>query len=798
MLKRSLLILLVFYLYGCHSDAGVNVGLHCSYTFQPQPNYSLCKDSSDIVQLTDGKSYGSYWTKKSTVGWSRASTGIEIVIDLKRISSVDTVKVHSVGGGRSEVEFPEFIAVLVSDDGREFGFTGLLTSEHLEKQSASGSRRIPHTFVIDKLNTQGRFVKVIVRPKGHLFFLDEIEIVEEKGISISQKDRRTNLLKFSDPEALLVSIEDYLQLNDNIVEAVDFLKLNRERFSKEFYGSISKRLDEMADLCSIPSTRIYSKQGLVLQTKQIQILRAEIYFKLYKKPIMLIAANPMVRLGAKDMHLANQNAKARIEMEMCQGETESAAVNVINCSQEPLSILASVSPVADSEGKINNNRRAFTVRRSVFTKALGVGMVGDALVLQPEKPFVLHPGDTTQIWLSLFDPSLKAGTYTASVAFLVSGNKEAGSLTEIMPIEIEIQPIVFPGQVALNTCNWAYPTLTGATKGNPGEAIEDLKKHHTNVILIAPQDLPIPRRISPYGDLIGPMDYKRLDLLLDNAKYVRTWLIYCAFKRDAYKKRFGEWLSPEWKRAFSSWLIDLVRHLKAKGISYDSFALYPFDEKLGDEFYDIAGLINRTDPKIRIYCNSPGKGPKDYRRFKNLIDIWCLHEKRIVDHPDWFDEIGKYDSQTWMYTGFTPGKASDPYGYLRLMPWRAFNRKLTGAGFWAYLDFGTKSWDDTMRASGYYGVVYGAKYSSRETHGEGIVPSRRWEAWREGVEDYQYLFELNKAIASMEISHPQKASMARKLLDQQVDNVMRNPNDYDAVYNARRILSKYMLELKSQ
>lgn len=150
-----------------------------------------------------------------------------------------------------------------------------------------------------------------------------------------------------------------------------------------------------------------------------------------------------------------------------------------------------------------------------------------------------------------------------------------------------------------------------------------------------------------------------------------------------------------------------------------------------------------------------------------------------------------------MYTGFTPGKASDPYAYLRLMPWRAFNRKLTGAGFWAYLDFGTKSWDDTMRASGYYGVVYGAKYSSLETYGESIVTTRRWEAWREGVEDYQYLYDLNKTIASIEIKDPQRASKARELLDQQIDNVMRNPSDYDAVYNARRILSKSMLELKS-
>ena len=76
------------------------------------------------------------------------------------------------------------------------------------------------------------------------------------------------------------------------------------------------------------------------------------------------------------------------------------------------------------------------------------------------------------------------------------------------------------------------------------------------------------------------------------------------------------------------------------------------------------------------------------------------------------------------------------------MPWWAFKNGLTGAGFWVYADSGRSSWHDFGKTMGYYGAVYGFAFSPLDTREEHIIPSRRWEVWREGVEDYQYLIDI--------------------------------------------------------
>ena len=115
----------------CHCtlvSAGGNLALRKNYTLWPKPNYHLCTDKSDVIQLTDGRTSGSRWTDKSTVGWQKAEPAVEIVIDLGKKSAIYEVRIHTIGGGFADVEFPEFAAVLLSDNGREFRFARLVSS----------------------------------------------------------------------------------------------------------------------------------------------------------------------------------------------------------------------------------------------------------------------------------------------------------------------------------------------------------------------------------------------------------------------------------------------------------------------------------------------------------------------------------------------------------------------------------------------------------------------------------------------------------------------------------------------
>ena len=154
----------------------------------------------------------------------------------------------------------------------------------------------------------------------------------------------------------------------------------------------------------------------------------------------------------------------------------------------------------------------------------------------------------------------------------------------------------------------------------------------------------------------------------------------------------------------------------------------------------------------------------------------------------------------WTYECLEPMKAQEPYSYYRLLPWRAFQRNQSGAGFWIYyygLGFkpGEVPWDDTLRPLGFSGVVYGTKQDEALVNKESIVPSRRWEAWREGVEDYQYLYELQKAIDKIKNKDSKAAKEAQKILDDQVSRVLSNPENCEIVYDAREILTNTLQKI---
>jgi hypothetical protein len=427
-----------------------------------------------------------------------------------------------------------------------------------------------------------------------------------------------------------------------------------------------------------------------------------------------------------------------------------------------------------------------------------IGSIADALILQGENPFEIDPGELIQIWLTVYNPQFAAGDYEAKIA--VSAIQYDGEKLpiETIPINLKIYKNRLPDKLALNTCVWDYYQASSEE-----EMVKDLRNHHINVCVVPAQDLPFLRFSSDPSGLTKKPDYSKLDKVLKRHQYAQTFLLGMNFsvaKKDY--GRFGDvkWMSASWKKVFSSWLQDLVTHLKVLGVGYDRFALYPFDESIADEYYDLARLIKSVDPKIRLYANSFGNGPKEFIRYRDLIDIWCLQDSHIVKHPDWFETIKSFRKEMWTYECFEPMKAQKPYSYYRLLPWRAFQRGQSGAGFWIYyygLGFepGSVPWNDTLRPQGFSGVVYGAKASPVPGLSENIIPSRRWQAWREGVEDYQYLYELQQAINKIKVTNSQAAGEAQKILDIQVNRVLGSPDNCELVYEAREILTDTLQRL---
>jgi hypothetical protein len=798
-MSKQVLVFILLLCYCQPVNALENLAYHKKYTLSPKPNYPLCTDSSDAVQLTDGKKRGSQWRDKNTVGWSKPEPVVEIVIDLAQNYSIDEVRIYTVGGGVATVEFPEFAAILLSDDGQRFKFAGLVSSREVENVRGFGYRGVPRTLTVDNINAEGRYVKIVMRPKGPTLFVDEVEVFGQSMADVGNHRLRDNLEIFETDNELLSRIDDYFQLQEDLNVTSNAVKEARLKYLGKIQTSNLSELEASSQNFNLPTDRIYSTQEILDVKKQIRKIRAGIYNVEYQKPFVCFPANPMEVVFEKDM--PKLESPGPINVHMWQNEYESAAFDIINCSDTLLEMVVSVSPLTSSAGQRFESDETFTVRRAVYVYGSQIGSIADALVSQNGRPFHLAPGEVTQIWLTIFNPELTAGSYEGVIA--VSAKRDQGQTIPIqtVPVIINVHERRFPEKIALKTCNWAYYEV-----GTAHEMAEDLYSHHTSVYVVPAQDLPFPRFSTDLPGLVREPNYVRLDKILWMHKYAQTFLIGLNFSiAEKDFGRFGNvrWMTPDWKKVFSSWLKELVMHLNDRGVGYDRFVLYPFDETIADDYYELAKLVKQIDPKIRLYANSFGKGPKEFMRFRELIDVWCLQDSHCMQHPDWFETIKSFKNEVWTYECLRPMKAKKPYSYYRLLPWRAFQRGQTGAGFWIYyygLNFepGAVPWDDTLRPLGFSGVVYGAKASPVPCNGEKIIPSRRWEAWREGVEDYQYLYELQQAINKIKTKDPDTAKIGQQVLDQQVSRVLNHPNDSLIVYDAREILTQMLLRLTKQ
>ena len=78
---------------------------------------------------------------------------------------------------------------------------------------------------------------------------------------------------------------------------------------------------------------------------------------------------------------------------------------------------------------------------------------------------------------------------------------------------------------------------------------------------------------------------------------------------------------------------------------------------------------------------------------------------------------------------------------------------ITGVGVWNYADTGrgtfTSAWTDLDGTREDFAMVYDAATApAGVSRREAQIPSRRWEAFRDGLEDYAYLWLLRQVTTS--------------------------------------------------
>lgn len=454
-------------------------------------------------------------------------------------------------------------------------------------------------------------------------------------------------------------------------------------------------------------------------------------------PIQLAAANPWAPFGGTDEVLEARVSEKQVTLNAFQGETENAAVNAFNWSAESQTVRVEIDDLVRDGADAATGlpwHEVVTLHEVVAVPAQTLDKSADALPVMNQGQILTLPGwDARQVWLTINTSTLEPGTWKSTLHLRTL---EVETQSFDIPLTVIVSNVNQADTNVLRHCNWGY-VAGSRLKNHEAQTIVDRVAHGNNVFV----STFLPRATyDEQGNLVGEIDYTAHDEYM--AKYAPHGLIL--FQNYNPISTAAPLESEAYRKAYIHYVREWVKHLTTLGVGYDGFAMYPIDEPgltdgLVKMYLHNAKLTREADPKILMYADPVARITEDeLHEMAPYVDIWCPNrvgflldvgaEKLKIMHED-------TGSQVWTYECLGNAKHQSPLGYYRAQAWLAWHHNLTGIGFWSYCTSSADPWyrpTDTLD----YLMTY---------QGDGTVSSKRWEAVRDGMEDYAMLYALREA-----------------------------------------------------
>jgi len=484
------------------------------------------------------------------------------------------------------------------------------------------------------------------------------------------------------------------------------------------------------------------------------------------------------------------------------GEHEPVVINLLNITDRELQ----VRPVVEaSEGVTVRALRARAVPTSAGLEAW------DALPELDSTGALSIPSlSNGQLWLDLAIGAQATGERVVKVrlqalngAGVVGG---PGQDTAVSPPEtqaevaLEVLPFKMAPSGSFRLCTWAY-VESSPFKDIADATYRDLWEHGNNVFFL------------PYGEatydqegkLTGPVDYSKLDQAVARFQGMDVVLLfsgYPALKPADGKDQFG---SPAYRTAIKAYLADMVTHMRSWGFPPEHWALYPIDEAGGTGWDSIKAqaefgkVIREASQEVKIYADPGGPDIAMMEMIAPYVDFWSPGVNLLNSLPEHVEVMRKSGGEVWAYncsynnydklqSAGRSLKAGDVVSEYRVAAIFAFRHRLTGTGFWtSVMTGGEDMWGRTRTE---YALLYPGT--------TGPVDSRRWEAVREGVEDYRILAALRRRLETQPALAPATAARVRALLDQKVPAFIDNLTDEAGMDALRREMMECVREVCAQ
>jgi hypothetical protein len=125
----------------------------------------------------------------------------------------------------------------------------------------------------------------------------------------------------------------------------------------------------------------------------------------------------------------------------------------------------------------------------------------------------------------------------------------------------------------------------------------------------------------------------------------------------------------------------------------------------------------------------------------------------------------------YYYSEGNNDKTQDPTGHYLSKFWWAFANDVTGMGYWAQQYYGDpwyrQGWKESYDTALWYPIE------------GGVIPSRRWQAWRQGWQDYLLLARARSTLRE------RNDGEGLKTLEQKVKEVVTSAEDADRADETR-------------
>lgn len=375
----------------------------------------------------------------------------------------------------------------------------------------------------------------------------------------------------------------------------------------------------------------------------------------------------------------------------------------------------------------------------------------DALSEETERP--VDAGQTQPVWVAVRVPERAApGEYRGTVTLRTDhGDRRA-------PIRLTVYDFDFPADTRLDVTIWTNPeSLAKHQKVDPdseawwlllARVAHLMREHHQNTILTPWSQ--IRARHDALGAIV--LDFSRLD------RWIETFL-HAGFRRIELAhmggRATGEWEDPVFAAAtmacvsadgthtealqMEDWLPALQEHLRAKGW-LGRCVLHIADEPIA---VNVASWKSLSERVHRLAPDLPRVDAVHVPDLTGHLEVWVPQLNYLQDWLPQFKAAQRAGVTLWYYTAWVPqgrfpNRLMDyPLIKTRILHWVNFTSGATG-----YLHWGFNFWDVPFDkfAPGDNNIVWPGKEAPRS--------SLRYEAMREGIEDYEYLCMLEDAAST--------------------------------------------------